>query len=122
VNNRIPLARLRFDVGALIEIDLRSLARFRIGVALALLIDLGSRVRDLDALYGASGVLPLELARTLWDIRVAASPFTWVAAWPSLLWTGVVLLAVAALSLASRPRAIGVSDHAHGFDRQNWMS
>ena len=93
-------ARLRFDAGALIEIDLRSLALFRIGIAVTLLVDLASRVRDLDALYGASGVLPPELARRLWDLRVAASPFTWVAAWPSLLWSGVALLAVAALCLA----------------------
>ena len=91
---------MRFDVGSLIEIDLRSLALFRIGVALALLVDLVSRVRDLDALYGVSGVLPPELARRLWDLRVAASPFTWVAAWPSLLWIGVALLAIAALCLA----------------------
>jgi len=94
------LPRLRFDVGALIEIDLRSLALFRIGVAVTLLIDLASRVRDLDALYGARGVLPPELARVLWDLRVTVSPFTWVAAWPSLLWTGVALLAIAALCLA----------------------
>jgi HTTM domain len=94
------LPRLRFDVGALIEIDLRSLALFRIGVAVTVLIDLASRVRDLDALYGARGVLPPEMARVLWDLRVTVSPFTWVAAWPSLLWTGVALLAIAALCLA----------------------
>jgi Vitamin K-dependent gamma-carboxylase len=94
------LSRLPFDAGALIEIDLRSLALFRIGVALALLVDLTSRVRDLDALYGARGVLPPDLARTLWDLRVAVSPFTWVAAWPSLLWTGAAILALAAVCLA----------------------
>lgn len=100
VDGKTVLARLRFAIGALIEIDLRSLALFRIGVALVLLLDLASRVRDLAALYGARGVLPPELARTLWDQRVAASPFTWVAEWPSLLWTGVALLAIAALCLA----------------------
>jgi hypothetical protein len=94
--------RLAFFVsrlGALIEIDLRSLALFRIGVAIALLIDLISRVRDLNALYGASGVLPPQLARALWDQRVAVSPFTWVAAWPSLMWIGVTLLSIAAVCL-----------------------
>jgi vitamin K-dependent gamma-carboxylase-like protein len=98
--------RPRFDVGALIEIDLRSLALFRIGVALTVLVDLASRVRDLDALYGASGVLPPELARTLWDLRVAVSLFTWVAPWPSLLWAGAVALALAAgfLALGLAPR------------------
>ena len=99
IARRIPISGLRFDVGTLIEIDLRSLALFRIGVALVLLVDLLSRVRDLDAHYGAHGVLPPQLARTLWDQRVAVSPFTWVAAWPSLLWSGVALLALAALCL-----------------------
>jgi hypothetical protein len=92
--------RPRFDVGALLEIDLRSLALFRIGVAITVLVDLASRVRDLDALYGARGVLPPELARTLWDMRVAMSLFTWLAPWPSLLWTGALLLAIAAACLA----------------------
>lgn len=92
--------RPRFDVGALIEIDLRSLALFRIGVAVTVLVDLAARVRDLDALYGARGVLPPELARTLWDARVAVSPFTWLAPWPAWLWVGVAVLALAAVGLA----------------------
>jgi len=87
-------------MGALVEIDLRSLALFRIGVAITVLIDLADRVRDLDALYGAAGVLPPALARSLWDVRVAASLFTWVAPWPSLLWAGVVALAIATVCLA----------------------
>ncbi len=91
---------LRSQLTSLFEIDLRSLACFRIGVALVVLVDLGLRVCDLDALYGARGVLPPEVARTLWDRRVALSPFTWVAAWPWLLWTGAVLLAIAAICLA----------------------
>jgi vitamin K-dependent gamma-carboxylase-like protein len=101
----------RFDVGALIEIDLRSLALFRIGVAITVLVDLVSRVRDLDALYGAGGVLPPELARTLWDARVAASVFTWVAPWPSLLWAGAIALAIAAacLALGLAPRLSAVA-------------
>jgi hypothetical protein len=96
---RISTSGRRFDVGALIEIDLRSLALFRIGVALVLLVDLLSRVRDLDAHYGAHGVLPPQLARMLWDERVVVSPFTWVSEWPSLLWVGAALLALAALCL-----------------------
>jgi Vitamin K-dependent gamma-carboxylase len=94
------LTHMRSYVGALIEIDLRSLALFRIGVAMALLVDLVSRVRDFGALYGARGVLPPELARTLWDLRVAVSPFTWVAGSPPLLWVGAALLAAAAVCLA----------------------
>jgi hypothetical protein len=94
------LTRLRAELGTLIEIDLRSLALFRVGVALALLVDLVLRVCDLRALYGAGGVLPPKLASALWGLRVKVSPFTWVAAWPSLLWAGVGLLAIAALCLA----------------------
>src|SRR5215472_15275286 len=52
-------------LGSLLEIDLRSLALFRIGVAVTLLVDLASRVRDLEAFYGARGVLPPGLARSL---------------------------------------------------------
>ena len=39
-------------------IDLRSLATFRIGVALLLLIDLAGRTKDLHAFYTDAGVLP----------------------------------------------------------------
>jgi len=87
-------------LGALFEIDLRSLALLRIGVAVALLVDLASRVRDMDALYSARGVLPPALARSLWDRSVTLFPFTWVAESTPLLWTGVFLLATAALCLA----------------------
>lgn len=94
------MTRPRFDWGGLIEIDLRSLALFRIGIALTLLVDVVLRARDLDALYGNRGVLPPDLARLLWDRRVAFSPFTWVAPWPALLWAGMAVLAVAAICLA----------------------
>src|SRR5215470_11554535 len=87
-------------LGALLEIDLRSLALFRIGVAATLLADLASRVRDLEALYGARGVLPPEPARSLLDLRVTISPFTWVAEWTPVLWTVVFVLAAAAVCLA----------------------
>ena len=93
---RLGMSRL----GALFEIDLRSLALFRIGVAVTLLVDLASRVRDMDALYAARGVLSPALARSLWDRSVTLSPFTWVAESTPLLWAGVFLLASAALCLA----------------------
>ena len=93
-----PLGMSR--LGALLEIDLRSLALFRIGVAVTLLADLASRVRDLEALYGARGILRPELARSLWELRVTVSPFTWAAEWTPWLWTGVFVLAAAAICLA----------------------
>src|SRR5262249_11268490 len=96
----IPSMLRHFDAGALIEIDLRSLALFRIGIALTLLVDLAGRARDASALYGADGVLPPDLARLLWGWSVALSPFTWVAGWPSLMSAGIALLALAALCLA----------------------
>lgn len=95
-SGRLGMSRL----GALFEIDLRSLAILRIGVAVALPVDLASRVRDMDALHAARGVLFPALARSLWDRSVTLSPFTWVAESTALLWTGVFLLATAALCLA----------------------
>ena len=94
------MQRLISRIQSLFEIDLRSLGCFRIAVALVVLTDLALRVADLDALYGARGVLPPEVARTLWDWRVQFSPFTLAAASPLLLWTGAALLAISAISLA----------------------
>jgi hypothetical protein len=45
----------------LFEIDLRSLALFRVGLAATILLDLASRARDLTAHYTDAGVLPREL-------------------------------------------------------------
>ncbi|MDG2383110.1 MAG: HTTM domain-containing protein [Pirellulaceae bacterium] len=44
-------------------IDTRALASFRIGIGSLLLIDLGMRLRDLEAHYTDQGVLPLEMLR-----------------------------------------------------------
>ena len=44
-----------------LSFDLRALAFMRIGVAIAILVDLLIRVSDLEAFYSDSGVLPLEL-------------------------------------------------------------
>lgn len=42
-------------------VDLRALAVLRIGVAIAILVDLAMRARDLEVHYGGSGILPLDL-------------------------------------------------------------
>ena len=46
---------------ALFEIDVRSLACFRILLALLILIDLAIRIGDLNAMYSEQGVMPLSL-------------------------------------------------------------
>lgn len=48
----------RFDVSQIFGIDPRSLALFRVALALVLLSDLAARTRDIDAFYTDSGVLP----------------------------------------------------------------
>ena len=52
----------------LFGIDLRSLALFRIGLALILLVDLGLRMQDLSAHYSDEGVMPrVDLIRQYLD-------------------------------------------------------
>lgn len=61
------------------EMDLRSLALFRIGIALLILFDIGFRLFDLTAHYGEEGVLPLQ----------AATHFFHYSAWTSFhYWSG----------------------------------
>jgi hypothetical protein len=47
---------------AIFGVDLRALAALRMGVAALTLVDLASRVRDLEAFYTDAGVLPRALA------------------------------------------------------------
>jgi hypothetical protein len=51
----------RRSLRRLVEIDLRSLALFRIGLAAAVLLDVASRARSLTAHYTDLGVLPREV-------------------------------------------------------------
>ncbi|QDU95756.1 HTTM domain-containing protein [Lignipirellula cremea] len=64
------LARARTPARSLLAewfgIDPRSLALWRIGVSLVLLIDLGTRLQDFHAMYSDQGLLPLELAQAFW--------------------------------------------------------
>jgi len=53
--------RVRAVLEALFGVDVRSLALFRCGLAIALLIDLAERARWLRANYTDSGVLPRVL-------------------------------------------------------------
>jgi len=52
--------------------DLRSLALFRIALALVVLVDLSVRFSQVTAHYSELGVLPLEILS-----KVSASPFYW---------------------------------------------
>ncbi|MBM4260973.1 MAG: hypothetical protein FJ145_05955 [Deltaproteobacteria bacterium] len=93
-------------IKALFELDLRSLGCFRIAVAAVVLADVLLRALDMDALYGARGVLPPTVASTLWDWRTVYSPFTLLSDAPLLLWTGFTLIGFAAvlLGLGIAPR------------------
>lgn len=84
---------------AVFEIDLRSLGCFRIAVAAVVLLDLVWRAQDMEALYGANGVLPPAVASTLWDWRTVYSPFTLLSASPALLWAGFAATAMGAVLL-----------------------
>lgn len=101
---------LRTRLAETIALDLRSLAVLRIGVALALLVDLLLRARDLRAHYTDFGILPrAELgaytARSVWTLHGLASPSpTAVAA----LFAIAALLALAlGLGLRTRLAAFG---------------
>ena len=48
---------------SLFQIDIRSLALFRISIATLVLLDLGIRIGDLQTMYSDQGVMPVELVR-----------------------------------------------------------
>jgi hypothetical protein len=67
---------------ALFALDLRSLALMRIGVALAIIMDLVVRATSLEAHYSDTGVLPLEaLFRYAWNPNYL-SVYTMTGSWP----------------------------------------
>ena len=55
--------RLRHKMSELWSIDTRSLALFRMALGILLLGDLTGRLIDLDGLYGAGGVQPVQVVR-----------------------------------------------------------
>ena len=55
------VSTLRIRLRELFEIDLRSLALFRVGLAVSVLVDLGTRAFELEAHYTDAGVLPADL-------------------------------------------------------------
>ncbi|MCP4192373.1 MAG: HTTM domain-containing protein [Planctomycetaceae bacterium] len=67
-------------------IDTRALALFRIGIGSLLLVDLGMRLRDLEAHYTDQGVLPLEVLQQRmsdswqWSIHALGGSATFQAA------------------------------------------
>lgn len=67
-----PKSVLASKLEELFGFDLRSLAAFRIGVALILLTDIIIRARDFQSLYSDSGVLPRTVLR-----EVARHPLHW---------------------------------------------
>jgi hypothetical protein len=63
-----PWWRRKF--GELFGLDVRSLAVFRVGLGLLLLVDLIDRCRDLDAHYTDEGVLPRSLMEHPWPLSL----------------------------------------------------
>ncbi len=82
----------------LFGLDLRSLAAFRIGVALILMADIVIRFHDIRALYSDEGVLPRTVARDIvhplhWSIHaISGTPFV-----QSILFFVAFLMALALL-------------------------
>ncbi|QDU95229.1 HTTM domain-containing protein [Lignipirellula cremea] len=62
----------RRKLGEWFGIDLRSLAIFRIALGLIVCFDLCDRLRDFEAMYAETGIMPLQLARDWWP-----SPAQW---------------------------------------------
>lgn len=93
-----PLATSRATLDRVFGIDLRSLALFRVALAVILLLDLGSRARYLTAHYTDAGVVPrgalyaFLLQPTQWSFHVLSGS----AAWQILLFllAGVFALAL----------------------------
>src|SRR5262249_31330534 len=57
-------SRWREPLREMVGLDVRSLALFRVLLALLTLVDVAGRFTDLEAHYGEAGVLPIELVPT----------------------------------------------------------
>src|SRR5262245_61945085 len=90
-------ARVRWT--ELFAVDLRSLALFRVGLAVAILWDLALRSLDLTALYTDRGVLPREALTALFSANNYASIHFYAGVHPALTAALFVLHAAAALAL-----------------------
>src|SRR5262245_49963738 len=82
---------VRRKIEELLGVDLRSLAAFRIGLALLLLADLLNRGSDLQAHYTDFGILPRSVA-------LALSPSLWH--YSLYFWAGTSLLPAVGFLLA----------------------
>jgi hypothetical protein len=97
---------VRAFLGSVFEIDLRSLALFRMALAITVITDLTMRASDLRAFYAADGTMPVALARELYDFRVDLSLFSWLASWPQLQLAavGLAIALAVVLGLGLYPR------------------
>lgn len=92
----ITAKSFRERLGEIFGFDLRSLALFRIGLALVVLVDLCVRFSQVTAHYSEVGVLPLESLP-----KVSASPFYWsiFALSDSVLVQSILFIAAIAIAL-----------------------
>ncbi len=89
--------RLLTSPTTVLSVDLRSLAAFRIGLGVLLLIDIGLRAADLTAHYTDAGVLPRRLLTSLGDplhvsLYLAGGSRLWVGALFALTMAAAVSL------------------------------
>lgn len=83
-------SRVRQRLKRLASIDERSLAVFRVGIAIAVLVDLILRAGDLGSLYSDAGALPRSLAAA--DSSLSSHVFPLYFFNGSALWAGALLV------------------------------
>lgn len=93
------MARLRKALRDVATLDLRSLAAFRVTVALVLLYDLAGRGRNLTAHYTELGVLPVAQAAHEFGSGVYFAAHTWASASPWAVGAIFFLHAAAGIAL-----------------------
>jgi hypothetical protein len=81
------------------EVDLRSLALFRVAIGAVFLWDVATRALNLRAHYSEDGVLPVEVAAQVYSAWVRVSPFGLLSAHPAAIAALFVLMAVAGAML-----------------------
>ena len=110
-DSTVASAKSKWSIGSiagdLVAIDLRSLATFRIGIGLSIVVDTVVRAFDLVELYTDDGVWPRELLRAEDGSAVAFSAHYWASTDPRLQAALFVLTALSgsALALGWRTRA-----------------
>ncbi|MCF2241771.1 HTTM domain-containing protein, partial [Halobacterium salinarum] len=98
--------RFRAAVASRLGVDTRSLAAFRVGLAVVVLVDLALRLQSLTAFYTDSGVLPRAVMRAQYPVVSRASLHMLSgAAWAQAALFAVTAVAAVALLVGYRSTA-----------------